>query len=163
VLLVVIVVSTIGCDQVAKHVARTELAGGRSFALLGGVVRFALAENAGGFLSLGASLPDALRAAVFRYVAAAGLLVAVGFLISRSRLSPVAFLSASFACAGGLSNLIDRALRDGQVTDFMQAGIGRLHTGVFNVADVAITVGCVLFALSIRGIEAETRDERRRE
>ena len=47
--------------------------------------------------------------------------------------------------AGGLSNWIDRLLR-GSVVDFLNVGIGPWRTGVFNVADVAILAGAVLFA-----------------
>ncbi|MET0554978.1 MAG: signal peptidase II, partial [Vicinamibacteria bacterium] len=45
--------------------------------------------------------------------------------------------------AGGLSNLLDR-VRDGHVVDFVMLSAGPLRTGVFNVADVAITAGVVL-------------------
>ena len=43
--------------------------------------------------------------------------------------------------AGGVGNLIDRVLNDGRVVDFMNVGIGRLRTGVFNVADMALMAG----------------------
>ncbi|MGZ7078065.1 MAG: signal peptidase II, partial [Thermoanaerobaculia bacterium] len=42
---------------------------------------------------------------------------------------------------GGVGNLIDRLTRGGRVTDFLFMQIGPLHTGVFNVADMAITIG----------------------
>ena len=42
---------------------------------------------------------------------------------------------------GGLSNLIDRAYHQGAVSDFLNIGIGKLRTGVFNVADVLIMAG----------------------
>ena len=62
--LVAAVVGTIGCDRVTKHLASTTLAGvpGRSW--FGDTVRVEYVENRGGFLSLGASLPPGLRAAV---------------------------------------------------------------------------------------------------
>ena len=41
--------------------------------------------------------------------------------------------------------MIDR-LSLGFVRDFVQAGVWHLQTGVFNVADVAITTGTVLLA-----------------
>ena len=41
--------------------------------------------------------------------------------------------------AGALGNLIDRIRWDGLVIDFLNLGIGPLRTGVFNVADMAVT------------------------
>jgi signal peptidase II len=42
---------------------------------------------------------------------------------------------------GGASNLIDRVFREGHVVDYMVLNLGSVHTGVFNIADVAIMVG----------------------
>ena len=54
---------------------------------------------------------------------------------------------ASLVLAGGASNWIDRLVR-GSVIDFMNVGIGRLRTGVFNVADVAIMAGVTCIVVS---------------
>ena len=48
---------------------------------------------------------------------------------------------------GGLSNLIDRLIYDGRVTDFLNVGIGSLRTGIFNLADMAILAGALLLVL----------------
>ena len=40
--------------------------------------------------------------------------------------------------------MIDRILHDGTVVDFLNVGIGRIRTGIFNIADVAIMGGAVL-------------------
>ena len=57
---------------------------------------------------------------------------------------------------GGIGNLIDRVLRDGLVTDFVQIGIGSLRTGIFNLGDLAIVLGVSCFALA-RDPSASTR------
>jgi signal peptidase II len=63
--------------------------------------------------------------------------------------------------AGGASNLIDRLAR-GTVTDFMNVGIGPLRTGIFNLADVAITLGAVLVVLGGRpGARPDQPDQER--
>jgi len=46
--------------------------------------------------------------------------------------------------AGGVGNLIDRVTSGGSVVDFIKLGIGPVRTGIFNVADVAITVGALI-------------------
>ena len=50
---------------------------------------------------------------------------------------------------GGFANLLDR-IPDGSVTDFLVVGAGRLHTGVFNLADAAIVAGALLWFLPRR-------------
>jgi hypothetical protein len=45
--------------------------------------------------------------------------------------------------------MIDRVFNDGAVVDFMIVGTGPLHTGVFNVADMAITAGVFLVVFSL--------------
>ena len=49
---------------------------------------------------------------------------------------------------GGAGNLIDRLRFGGRVTDFIYLAAGPLHTGVFNIADMAITGGVLWLALS---------------
>jgi signal peptidase II len=53
------------------------------------------------------------------------------------------FLSFVFSLAGGIGNLLGRLSNNGLVTDFINIGIGQLRTGVFNVADMAITFGAI--------------------
>ena len=48
---------------------------------------------------------------------------------------------------GAIGNLIDR-LRMGEVIDFFDFGIGRYRWPVFNVADIAVTVGVFLLLFS---------------
>jgi hypothetical protein len=46
-----------------------------------------------------------------------------------------------------LGNLVDR-VTTGEVVDFIEIGWSRWHWPVFNVADSAVTVGVLLFALT---------------
>jgi len=148
VLLVGMVVSTIGCDQATKHIARTQLAGSTPLTYLGGFVRIALAQNEGGFLSLGSSLPLGLRTTVFMLGVGSVLLLAAVYLARTSALRFSGLLCGWLIWAGGFSNLVDRVVFEGRVTDFMIVGIGPLHTGVFNVADLAIVAGTLFLILA---------------
>ena len=56
-------------------------------------------------------------------------------------------VAIAFIIGGGVGNLIDRFRLGGRVTDFIYLQAGVLHTGVFNVADMAITFG-VLWLLA---------------
>lgn len=140
-LFLAILATTVGCDQLAKHLMRTALEPMRSYPMPGGVLRLWLIDNAGAFLSLGANLPARLRTLVFVGALGAGLLAAAAALLRSTRVSRSTFVAAAFVVAGGASNWVDRLTRDGRVTDFAVLAAGPLHTGVFNLADVAITAG----------------------
>lgn len=144
--LALVMASTIGCDRVTKHMATALLIDRPTQSFLADSVRLVYAENTGGFLSIGASLPPAARAMIFT-VATGIALVALLVALLRSRWSFWRGLSFVLFFAGGISNWIDRALR-GNVVDFMNIGIGWLRTGIFNFADVAIMLGIAFFLFS---------------
>jgi signal peptidase II len=142
-ILILVVVGTIGCDRITKHVATTTLAGMPDRSYLGDTVRLGFVENAGGFLGLGADLPPRVRGLIF--TVATGLMLAVAaFIALRRRWERWAMVGLTLFVAGGASNWIDRLVR-GSVVDFLNVGIGPVRTGIFNVADIAIMVGVGLF------------------
>lgn len=140
-LFLAILAVTVGCDQLSKHLMRAALEPMRSYPLAGGVLRLWLIDNPGAFLSLGADLPAHLRTLVFVGALGGGLLAAAALLLRSARVSRPTFVAAAFVLAGGASNWVDRLTRDGRVTDFAVLAAGPLHSGVFNLADVAITGG----------------------
>lgn len=147
--LLLVLCGTVGCDQATKHLARTKLNPSDSVLLLGGFGELRLAENPGAFLSLGDSLSPAARTFVFTIAAGIGLLGLLIFLLTRPQLQRLAFVGLALVLAGGTSNLIDRILRQGLVTDFLTLHCGPLHTGVFNVADVLVLLGMALLVWAV--------------
>ena len=140
--LLAVVATTIGCDQVSKHVASTHLMDGARQSYLGDSVRLEYSENTGAFLSLGAGLPWWARTVLFS-VGTAFLLIGCVVAAFVRRLRPVALFGLWLLFAGGLSNLVDRVVH-GRVVDFLNVGIGPVRTGIFNVADMAIMLGVAL-------------------
>jgi len=143
-----ILVSTIGCDQTTKHFARTELGQSGSTTLAGGFVQFILSENPGAFLSLGGMLPQAVRIGLLTVGVSVGLTFLLVYLVRAAKLRWIGFPGLAMIWAGGMSNLIDRLLRHGLVTDFIFVQVGPLHTGIFNVADMSIVAGAILLGVS---------------
>jgi len=144
---------TTGCDQVTKHLARTKLTQTHFGAQTGRFIEFILAENPGAFLSLGGSFPQATRKAL-TYGIGLGLALILSYLIRNKLLPTVAFVGLALAWSGGVSNLIDRFARDGLVTDFLVVRIGPLHTGIFNLADIAIVAGLLLAGATLLNTRA---------
>ena len=140
----------VGCDQVAKFVVRQNVVLGESHSFLGDTFRLMHAENPGAFLSLGEYLPDDIRASVFVVgvgLACLGVLMAAIFSRGLGRWQVVAL---SLIAGGGIGNWIDRLTNDGRVTDFLNVGVGSVRTGIFNVADIVLMAGLVIFLLSSR-------------
>lgn len=131
-------------DQLTKFGAKYQLPHSYMLSYFGDTVRLGYTENQGGFLSLGASLGETWRLYLF-VVAVSVLLLAVGaYLVFASYIRPTLAVALSLLFSGGVSNLIDRIFLDGRVVDFLNVGIGALRTGVFNVADMAITAAALV-------------------
>lgn len=154
--LAMVLVSCIGCDQVTKQLAVAQLKGQPARTYWGGTVRLEYAENPGAFLGLGGQLPPAARWVMT--VVCNGIMTAVIFmlLVARRQVSLATFAAAALLLAGAVGNLIDRMRCDGLVIDFLNLGVGPLRTGIFNVADVAITAGAICLAVTTFATDERT-------
>jgi signal peptidase II len=149
-LVLAILFSCVGCDQVTKSVAKAYLSETHAVVLLGDTVRLQVAKNYGAFLSLGSSLGEASRGMAMSVVVGLVLAALLAYLFVSKPQNPVVGVSIALIVGGGVSNLIDRLRYGGYVVDFLNVGIGPLRTGIFNVADMAIMLGVVLWAFSDR-------------
>jgi signal peptidase II len=140
---VIFLVGCVGCDQASKAIVRASIPVGETYTYLGGAFRIDHAENPGAFLSLGASLPGSVRELVFTMGVSAMVVVLQLWAIFAWRVTTGRRLCVSAIAAGGTGNLLDRLLHHGTVTDFLYLGVGPLHTGIFNVADVILMLGLV--------------------
>lgn len=145
-------------DQVTKYVARRTLAYQAPRWLLGGIVRLEFAENAGAFMGLGADLAPLARLLLWVGLVAVILVITVLLVVRTADLTRWQVVCLSLVVAGGVGNLIDRVVNHGAVIDWVSVGIGSLRTGVLNLADLAVTGGCVLFVLL--GLRRETGHDR---
>jgi signal peptidase II len=144
--LALIIVITIVLDQGAKTLARRTLM--NAYRVHRGVLTLLYTENAGAFLSLGSELPPNVRHVLFDGLVSIGL-IAAALVLFNGRMQPgTDDVAIAFIIGGGIGNLIDRFRLGGRVTDFIFLQAGPLHTGVFNVADMAITGGVLWLALS---------------
>ena len=150
------VLACTGFDQASKHLARRAF-GDSPVSILHDAVRFELVENHGGFLSLGIRFSDGPRHMFFLILVP---LVLAGVVLKalRSRHTDTArLLALSLVLGGGAGNLLDRITNDGAVIDFISLGFGHWRSGIFNLADVAILVGLIVYLLRGRG-ECPRRD-----
>lgn len=136
-----IVVATVVLDQIAKLVAVAQLPMGSAIELLP-ILTLYRVENTGiafSFLS-GSGMPLIVMTLVIVVIVLwfwvrstdGGLLAATGF---------------ALIVGGAIGNLIDRA-RLGSVVDFLLLHFGERTLFVFNVADVALTLGPALLIVT---------------
>jgi signal peptidase II len=130
----VIAASVIGLDQATKAFARAHLQLGHSVAVIPGL-QFDRVDNRGIAFSL---FSGASGLILIMLVVLIGVLV-LGW---RYRDRDGVTLATGLVAGGAMGNLIDR-LTSGQVTDFIRLP----DWPVFNVADIAITLGAIILAL----------------
>ncbi len=147
-LVFLLLILCVGCDQLTKEAACQYLALQPPQSWFHDTVRLQYAENTGAFLSLGGDLSEGVRVFLFQVFPAVCLVVLAIVLFAQPIPLPTA-IAWSFMLSGGLGNLLDRIMNDGRVIDFMNLGIGPLRTGIFNVADVCITIGVSLLVLEM--------------
>lgn len=136
----------VAADQAAKAAIEAHLVPGEDVEVLG-PLELTLSHNNGVAFGLagGAGLKLVL-------VTAAALGV-VAYLFSRNPRRPWMWVAVGLVAGGALGNLLDR-IRHDAVTDFVAVG----SWPPFNLADVAITLGVLLFVL-IYLRDAETSSE----
>jgi signal peptidase II len=143
-----VVIAAIGVDQSTKFLARTLLKDAGTAQVIGDFFILRYAENQGAFLSLGSNWPVLMRRIVFGAFTLAIVVAAIAYMIRQDRMNLAKTSFLSLIVGGGLGNLLDRLTRGGCVADFMNLGIGRVRTGIFNFADLFIMAGILLFILA---------------
>jgi signal peptidase II len=150
--LAVLLLTLVGCDQASKQYATAHLShtAQNPINMFGDTFEIRYAHNRGAFLSLFANMPEPVRFALLTVMNGIILGGVAIFLLRRSPIDRLSFIALALLLAGGIGNLIDRIWLRGIVIDFMvidlaaETGIPWLKTGVFNVADMAITAGFLL-------------------
>ena len=141
--LMVTMLVVVALDQYSKVYAVREWKGSPPQSYWGDTFRIQYAENPGAFLSLFANLPDEARFWILTVSNAALLIGVTAFLLRSNKVDRWTFFALVLVVSGGVGNLIDRALY-GYVIDYFNIGWGSVRSGVFNVADMAISAGFLM-------------------
>lgn len=146
-----IVLLTVGCDQVTKELTRQKVEPKQYIAVIGDHLILTNVENTGAMLGFGQDFPPIAKRIFFQGLPLIVLVILLYRTLTRPNLNQVLLLAFGLVIGGGIGNLVDR-IAHGSVTDFFQIRLGFLRTGIFNVADIAVTLGVlILVFLIIRG------------
>lgn len=136
----ILVISNISCDQITKKEVRNKIGSGERIEVLNDNFILTKVENTGAALSFGSNFNAPLKMIIFQIIPFFVLLYMFYYLMKKEEISKIHFIAISFIIGGGIGNIIDRILYD-SVTDFMYLEVGPFHTGIFNMADLSVTVG----------------------
>lgn len=143
-------------DIWTKRWALETLAAGRRLELFGGLVPLTLAYNRGA--AFGISVGNDPRW-FFIPVTVLALLLLVVLYVQARRGDDLRIVSLALVMSGAVGNLIDRVRWERGVVDFIgPVDLGFMHWPIFNVADMAISCGAVLLAVSFWIEEREYAD-----
>lgn len=126
-------------DQACKYLITLQFSSGGSFDI-GNVLRITYTTNSGGAFSMFSE-----HTMVLAIVSAIVCILIIVLMITLKN-SPMCRLSLGFILGGAIGNLIDRFIM-GYVVDMFQPLF--INFAVFNIADIFITIGAVLFVISV--------------
>jgi signal peptidase II len=138
----------IGCDQVTKNIARNKIEYHETIQVIDSFLILTKVENSGAFLSLGSSMPIFIKFLALNLLPVIVLIWGLYLLIKKTNMSKYSVTGFCFIIGGGAGNLYDR-IRYGSVTDFLYMDFGIFQTGIFNMADVSISVGMFVILINL--------------
>lgn len=127
-------------DQLTKAIIRAKLAVGSSVNVLGELFRITHVENRGAAFSILEGKTGLLMIVTLAIIAGA-----IWYMHTHKGKHWLMYTSGALIISGGIGNLIDRAT-SGQVTDMFDFSF---FSPVFNVADIAVVIGCGLLVIYI--------------
>lgn len=105
--------------------------------------RIQYAPNPGAFLGMFGNLSRELRFLILTILNGVILTGVSVYILFGKNVSKYIFIAFALVVAGGIGNMIDR-IRFEFVIDFFNIGIGGLRSGIFNIADMAISAGFIM-------------------
>ena len=132
--------AVLALDIITKLIVSSGMELGSSIAILPGIFELTYIHNTGaawGVLAGKQVLLQVLTAILL-------IIVIVYAVVKRNVLSKPETVSLALIIGGGLGNFLSRLVK-GYVVDFLNIQI----IPVFNVADIGITIGCVLLIISV--------------
>ncbi|MBE6599081.1 MAG: signal peptidase II [Ruminococcaceae bacterium] len=138
---ILIILLSIGADQLTKHLAVTHLMGKESYPFWENILHFTYVENRGAAFGM---LKD--HRWVFMLLSTAAIIAVLIWLFKDKTMGPWFRCAAALIVGGGVGNMIDRILL-GYVVDFID--VVCIDFYVFNVADSCVCVGCGMFLVGL--------------
>lgn len=139
-----IVVIIIALDQISKYWVVNNIGPTDSITVIPGVIDFVYVKNTGAAFSF---LADKTYGIIFlSCISVAFCIGVIWFMIKKKPQNKLLTISLALMLSGALGNVIDRISR-GYVVDFIETTF--IKFPVFNIADIAITLGAALVIIFV--------------
>jgi signal peptidase II len=132
-------------DLATKALAERTLDAHTVVPVLGDLLRFHLVYNTGAAFGLDAGTYSRW---IFMATAVLAVLLLSQMAWNTAPLDRFRLLALGLVAGGAAGNLIDRVRSAQGVVDFLDLGLGALRFPTFNVADIGVSAGAVLLAVS---------------
>lgn len=127
---------------------RTNFIYGETKEIIGDKFIMQYVENEGAFLGMGSNMNPTLHFIFLKLLPLLVLGYVVYYIVKTKTLDRLSLIAFSCIVGGGIANVFDR-FAFGSVTDFFYINLGGIFkTGIFNVADLAVTTGMVILIFS---------------
>ena len=143
----IIIALSIFLDQISKILIRNNVEQYSDIKLIGEYFILTNVENSGAFLGMGSGFSPIMKS-VFLIILPIIVLISIIVYVYRDKeIDKVSLIGFSIIIGGGIGNIFDRIIY-GSVTDFLFIDLGGIFkTGIFNIADLAVTTGMILILL----------------
>jgi len=139
-----LIIFNIAIDQISKIVVRNTLTFREEVDVIGDYFQLIWVENKGAFLGMGSDMNPTLRLIFLLVLPTLVLGYVIYYIIKTKELDRLSLIAFCCIVGGGIANVFDRIVF-GQVTDFFFINLGGVFkTGIFNVADLSVTIGMVM-------------------
>ena len=147
ILITIIVLLAITFDQISKVWVRNNFESYIETNIVGDIFTLIKVENTGAFLGMGSELPETLRVLLLIVVPVIVLVGITVYTYLEKSLDKTSIIGFSLIIGGGIGNIFDRIVY-GSVTDFLYLNFEFFKTGIFNIADLSVTIGMILILIS---------------
>ena len=147
ILITIIVLLGIAFDQISKVWVRNNFESYIETSIVGDIFTLIKVENTGAFLGMGSELPETLRVILLIVLPVIVLVGITVYTYLEKSLDKTSIIGFSLIIGGGIGNIFDRIVY-GSVTDFLYLNFDFFKTGIFNIADLSVTIGMILILIS---------------
>jgi len=143
----IIIALSIFLDQISKILIRNNVEQYSDIKLIGEYFILTNVENSGAFLGMGSGFSPIMKSVFLIILPIIVLISIIVYVYMDKEIDKISLIGFSIIIGGGIGNIFDRIIY-GSVTDFLFIDLGGIFkTGIFNIADLAVTTGMILILL----------------
>jgi len=143
-------------DVASKALAERMLEAHTVVPVLGDFLRFHLVYNPGAGFGLDLGVRSRW---IFLATAVLALVVLTRMALNTAPLDRFRLLALALVAGGAAGNMIDRIRSSRGVADFLDLGVAAVRLPTFNVADIGVSAGAILLAVSFWLADSRARAE----